>query len=140
MTCKDNCLHYEVCQDFKRNICTVCNLRHAEFKINRDGLCDYFKDKSKYIELPCKVGDTVYVKGVPLIISFLHIESEVYFVIQFDCDDCFKCPFYEDEVSFEGEHDCRTRGYLEFSEKDIGKTVFLTKSEAEAKLKEQQDD
>lgn len=61
MTCKDNCLHYEVCQDFKRNICIVCNYRHKEFKINRDGLCDYFKNKSKYIELPCKVGGEVFV-------------------------------------------------------------------------------
>ena len=85
---------------------------------------------------PCKVGDTVYIKNRPLIISFLHIENEVYYVVQFDCDDCGDCPFYEDEVSFEGEHDCKTNGYIQFTEKDIGKTVFLTKEEAEEKLKE----
>ena len=85
---------------------------------------------------PCKAGDMVYIKNRPLIISFLHIENEVYYVIQFDCDDCGDCPFYEDEVSFEGEHDCKTMGYIQFTEKDIGKTVFLTKEEAEAKLKE----
>lgn len=83
---------------------------------------------------PCKVGDTVYIKNRPLIISFLHIENEVYYVVQFDCDDCGDCPFYEDEVSFEGEHDCRTNGYIQFTEKDIGKTVFLTKEEAEKAL------
>lgn len=83
---------------------------------------------------PCKVGDTVYIKNRPLIISFLHIENEVYYVIQFDCDDCGDCPFYEDEVSFEGEHDCKTMGYIQFTEKDIGKTVFLTKEEAEKAL------
>ena len=85
---------------------------------------------------PCKVGDVVYIKNIPLIIQFLHIENEVYYVVQFDCDDCGECPFYEDEVSFEGEHDCKTNGYIQFTEKDIGKTVFLTKEEAEAKLKE----
>ena len=85
---------------------------------------------------PCKVGDKVYIKNRPLIISFLHVANEVYYVVQFDCDDCGDCPFYEDEVSFEGEHDCKTMGYIQFTEKDIGKTVFLTKEEAEAKLKE----
>ena len=88
------------------------------------------------IVTPCKVGDTVYIKNRPLIISFLHIENEVHYVIQFDCDDCGDCPFYEDDVSFEGEHDCKTMGYIQFTEKDIGKTVFLTKEEAEQALKE----
>ena len=88
---------------------------------------------------PCKVGDTVYIKNRPLIISFLHIENEVYDVVQFDCDDCGDCPFYEDDVSFEGEHDCKTMGYIQFTEKDIGKTVFLTKEEAEKALKERED-
>lgn len=123
MTCKD-CFHYEVC-------CDEYELEHAEY-------CNNFKDKSKVIELPCRVGDTVYIKGIPLIISSIYIENEIGFVFQFDCEDCYKCPFYEDEVSFEGEHDCRTQGYLEFTVNDIGKTVFLTKEEAEARLKELQ--
>lgn len=85
---------------------------------------------------PCKVGDTVYIKNRPLIISFLHIEeNNISFVIQFDCGNCDTCPFYEDDVSFEGEHDCKTMGYIEFTEEDIGKTVFLTREEAEQKLK-----
>lgn len=89
---------------------------------------------------PCKVGDVVYIKNRPLIISFLHIENEVHYVIQFDCDDCGDCPFYEDDVSFEGEHDCKTMGYIQFTEKDIGKTVFLTKEEAEQALAERSGD
>ena len=87
---------------------------------------------------PCKVGDTVYIKNRPLIISFLHIENEIYYVAHFDCDDCGDCPFYEDDVSFEGEHDCKTMGYIQFTEKDIGKTVFLTKEQAEQALKERE--
>ncbi len=132
MTCEEHCLHWEVCkltppEYSTAKYYTFCNCAEK---------CECFKDKSKYIELPCKVGDTVYIKGVPLVVSFVCIDDEANFVIQFDCEDCYKCPFYEDEVSFEGEHDCRTQGYLEFTESDIGKTVFLTKSEAEQKLKE----
>ena len=88
------------------------------------------------ISLACNVGDTVYIKGVPLKVSFIHIESKIHYAVQFDCDDCGDCPFYKDDVSFEGEHDCRTNGYLEFTEEDIGKTVFLTQAEYEKALKE----
>ena len=53
MTCKD-CLHYEVCKD---------DLSDSELnrEMTEDCHCCYFKDKSKFIELPCKVGDTVFV-------------------------------------------------------------------------------
>lgn len=43
MTCKD-CIHYELCS-------------YDEPDIN---MCELFRDKSLIIELPCKVGDTVY--------------------------------------------------------------------------------
>lgn len=46
--CK-KCLHYEVCKDFKHNICQSCNDRHNEYRINENGICDFFK--------PCKIGD-----------------------------------------------------------------------------------
>ena len=41
MTCKD-CMHYEVCyyHDFEE--------------------CGWFSDKSEWVHLPCKVGDTIY--------------------------------------------------------------------------------
>ena len=45
MTCKD-CLHNEMCYGTHTDDSPTC--------------CD-FKDKSLYIELPCKVGDKVYV-------------------------------------------------------------------------------
>ena len=47
MTCK-NCVHYDVC------------LLGACIK-GITGTCLNFKDKSRFIELPCRVGDTVYV-------------------------------------------------------------------------------
>ena len=88
---------------------------------------------------PVNVGDTVFIKGEALNISFMRIEEEIYYGIQFDCEECCVCPFYEDEVSWEGEHDCGTNGYLEFTANDIGKTVFLTREEAEKALEESED-
>lgn len=44
MTCKD-CLHNEMCYGTHTDDSPIC--------------CDYM-DKSRYVELPCKVGDTVY--------------------------------------------------------------------------------
>ena len=44
MTCED-CIHFEVCCYVDRGL----------------PICDSFKDKSKFIELPCSVGDTVFI-------------------------------------------------------------------------------
>jgi hypothetical protein len=70
-----------------------------------------FRDKSKYIELPCKVGDTVYEVGTDLKIYQNEIKNIIY----------------------------DTNG-IAFDERAINETVFLTKSEAEQKLKELQND
>lgn len=43
-SCKD-CVYYDVC--FKT-------------QVDEMGWCDNYKDKSKFIELPCEVGDTVW--------------------------------------------------------------------------------
>jgi predicted nucleic acid-binding Zn finger protein len=95
--------------------------------------------KKNVIVLPCKAGDTVYIKGAPAEVSFIHIEKEITYCVQIDCGtyDCDDCPFYEDEISWEGEHDCKHHGYIEFNDDDIGKTVFLTRGEAEQALNDE---
>lgn len=47
-TCKD-CLHLE-----------VCNSRFPDPN-NERIICEQFKDRSRFVELPCKVGDMVYM-------------------------------------------------------------------------------
>lgn len=54
MTCKD-CLHREACNGWK--ISEV--LRERLLAMNRCD-CKCFTDRSKWVHLPCKVGDTVY--------------------------------------------------------------------------------
>jgi len=67
MTCKD-CYHYDVCH---RRINSIDFLPVIKGKVSISSImykkcddvekhCLHFKDKSRYIELPCKVGDKVY--------------------------------------------------------------------------------
>lgn len=85
------------------------------------------KEQGTLIELPCKVGDTVY---------FPVYES------RWDCAEIDLIHITDKEIIFEWvQYD---RGYEltelwdngEFTLEDIGKTVFLTREEAEKRLKE----
>jgi hypothetical protein len=49
MNCKD-CVHYDVCKIW-------CG--EANIPMSTD--CDYFKNKANFVELPCKVGDGIWV-------------------------------------------------------------------------------
>ena len=94
-------------------------------------LADYedLEEQGRLLKLPCKVGDTVYyisegfVEPCTIEVIFLADYTDKngncsYMAeIHYDREDC---PYVSTEIYFT----------------DIGKTVFLTKSEAEAKLKE----
>ena len=112
-TCRENYIHGD-----------VCGCRTYE-----DELCDNFKDKSLFIELPCKVGDTVYMpwewngaKGI----ACLKVTT-MSNILGFD----WSCgtDFDTDDEGYADEYNC---GRFKFD--DIGKTVFLTREEAEAKM------
>ena len=109
MTCKD-CVHYDVC------LLGAC--------INGvTGTCLNFKDKSRFIELPCKVGDKLYEITSRKTISeyqvtAIHIELFGIFV-----DWKITQGFVDRYIS-------------DMPVGEIGKTVFLTREEAEKALKE----
>lgn len=116
MTCKD-CIHCDVCQ-------------YKELPIIAEQCVD-FKDKSKYIELPCKVGDEVYV----IKNNKIHTKDVVYYNkihsrIAEQNEEYWHC-VDKDRISINA---------ITFYSENFGKTVFLTKSEAEQKLKELQND
>lgn len=75
-------------------------------------------EQGRLVELPCKVGDTVYA-----LTPFCEI-------CEADCDDVFTCK------------NCSKGNFISDTKFDyemipmVGKVVFLTKAEAEAKLKE----
>ena len=95
-------------------------------------LADYedLEEQGRLIKLPCKVGDTVWDNdfGRPCaytITAFSFGECEEYI-----CE-----PVTTKEVVF---YYANSSGSItgSFAESEIGKTVFLTREEAEAKLKE----
>ena len=106
--CK-KCIHLEVCDK-------------VDFPIFNGGKCDHYKDKSLCVELPCEVGDFVWeirydihynkMSSIPYIatsrVISLHIEKEVLIETE--------------NANYYIEH--------------IGKRLFFTKEDAEAKLKE----
>ena len=97
MNCKD-CLFYDFCID-----CNDFDERGNPIKYNRCEWeeCECFKEKSRFVELPCKVGDTVY-----------QVDSERIY------ESTVKRIIYD------------TDG-IAFDERAIGKSVFMTLEEAE---------
>lgn len=111
-------------------ICRVkCNEHCKNFKDSQERMCDAYEEcniasveylaeleddleSGKMIRLPCKVGQKIYRKDT-------NFEWEI-----------VACIIYEDEIIIIDDSD------NEFGIDDIGKTVFLTKAEAEAKLEE----
>ena len=111
-TCKD-CIHNDVCF-----LPDVLPEQENEKKYTS---CSNHKPKSRYIELPCAVGDTVYMrfegKITPFLITHVFAEQKIN-------EDVIKCYAAKGKKVSTG-----------FSANHIGKTVFLTKEEAEQKLK-----
>ena len=128
MTCKENCLYYEICSQFSK--ADGANCKYYDFS-NQAEKCKLFKDKSKLIDLPCKVGDTVY--------SFCDCFGVIlpYFV------ETFNVSYYDKNTTvWQYEANCTNNeedellDSIDFEVEDIGKTVFLTREEAERALEE----
>ena len=113
MTCKD-CVHYEVCK-YDDELCDDV------------GLCQFMKPKSRFVELPCEVGQKLYAEfisapfgGKPTIIEYT--VTEILFSSKRGVRPCVICCF----------------GGKRFDNLDFGKTVFLSKEEVENALKERE--
>ena len=108
MNCKD-CIHYVMC------------LLGARVN-GATGTCLNFNNKSEWVHLPCKVGDVVYQVTRNFISEFI-----VRFVEIATCGNLFLHTDLISGIVYTGEV---------FSESDIGKTVFLTREEAEKALQD----
>lgn len=87
------------------------------------------EEQGRLVILPCKVGDTVYVNGV-----LGCGEAERYRVIRVDYHSTLGTG--RNEFYIEALLCANLDSSIGFYDKQFGKTVFLTKAEAEAKLKE----
>ena len=118
MTCKD-CIHYEACHDMYYEEHAT---RHFDpEKHNAEKECGYFKDRSRFVELPCKVGDTLFVPTRNLVSEYKIVSFHV----------CGEGRWYRTNV-IKGILTRLISDNVEF----IGKTAFLTREEAEQALKE----
>ena len=94
-------------------------------------LADYedLEEQGKLIKLPCKVGDTVWFITSAFSTAAFPIEAKVTFIRFLNCDN--------DVVYLTiTKRNGADRG---FKSSDIGKTIFLTKEEAEAALKKMEE-
>lgn len=112
----ENCLHYEACKSMVKVI-----ERTTMWSIAMR-VCNNFADKDLYIKLPCKVGTKGYAIGTP-------------------CGDCEFANVPMQEEIIEICQKCEKREIIEceFANEvidEFGKTVFLTREDAEKKLEE----
>ena len=59
-TCKD-CVHYGVCKalsGFTEELIKSCEKDFEKYGDVKE-MCEHFKDRSKFIELPCRIGDYI---------------------------------------------------------------------------------
>lgn len=103
----------------------------------------------RLVVLPCKVGDTVWVAGEKRVLkceideAYLDDVKGLEYLVSFNCeyleqggDYCCGCPFYSWHQNYCGEWDCDgVWGNASVMGADFGKTVFLTREEAEAVLR-----
>ena len=111
--------------------CCMCK-REAEI------LADYLLSNGVIVPL-VKMGDIVYIDNAPHNVVHITIEEDgISYCAKYYCDEyecCKECPFAK-EISFGEVIMCEGNEYHEFTASDIGKTVFLTREEAEKALKE----
>ena len=121
-TCKD-CIHNSVCSLWRAE-----EGQDAKFYAEtEDGKCDFFKDKSRFVELPCKVGDVVYVLTSDSPTGFEESRVKRMTLSNFSGGMTikFKIPCVYDDWG---------KAFWQFSSEDFGKTVFLTREDAEAEI------
>ena len=117
MKCK-TCINYDVCNKHSAN----CD-RGSDY-------CKMYKDRSKIIELPCKVGDVVYSYCEELYRILPYFIDQI--IISYDSDS-----LNNEYVTFDGisSNASELLADMDFTVDEIGKTVFLTREEAETALK-----
>jgi hypothetical protein len=119
-TCKD-CVHVGVCK-FKDLPAPLSDsyIRESECIEKR---CGDFKDRSRFVELPCKLRDHIYVPTRSFISEY-----------EISCFHIGKQGMWFDSDVIDGISTRLRNGDFD----DIGKTVFLTYEEAEQALKERE--
>lgn len=113
MNCRD-CLHFKACYEM------AAAYEAEEFNTLFANQCEDFTDRSEWVHIPCKVGDSIFCDGK------LFADRYVGEVMEFTVDIVRTqvCTTHCGEID------------MIFNFKDFGKTVFLAREEAERALEE----
>lgn len=128
-SCKE-CLCYDVCE---ARIAADENYPERNYTENNN--CSNFKDRNRFVELPCKVGNAVYETVFNRDKTFSHINTHKVVGIHLgDFPDLRGHKRQEYLVTH-----CKMMNLLSrIPLNKLGKTVFLTKEEAEKALEERE--
>lgn len=123
----------KTCEEFCKYVvdgCRNCYIQQAFKK-----LADYedLEDQGLLVRLPCKVGDAVYDN------FFGYLERYEIKAISYGYCYSYIKPNIKDEIIFYCEN-YNASATMAFPMSKIGKTVFLTREEAEKKLEEMKND
>lgn len=120
-TCKE-CVHVEACNGILNGFNT-----DIEFFGEQVSFCKNFKDRSRFVVLPCKVGDKLYtiVRG--------------YKIRKWIVTDIFISDYSPLKETVITARDKEGSEHMRFAEHYLGNTVFLTIEEAEQALKEREE-
>ena len=108
-----------------RNITLNCLKQRGEL-VDRLAYYEDLEEQGRLVVLPCKVGDHVWINGIlGLGEAEEHIVTKVN---RYDDENGVRLYFYADLVGTDGQ------SWVRFFDDQIGKTVFLTREEAEVAL------
>ena len=120
--CRDckNCIHYCLC-----NYEEICHYDIDNIKNAKD--CSFFKDRSRFVELPCKLGDTLYT-----IVTGNRIREWIVVDISFFSYSVVKIVITADSKDNNGTD------HMRFGKHYLNHSVFLSREAAEQALKERE--
>lgn len=112
----ENCYHARACLN---SLSENKGLNNTESFV-----CEHYKDKSLIVELPCRVGDVLFTTEYDCDSNSSYIEKIECISIEIhDCGISIYCKSIE-------------RNYDTYVPEDFGKTVFISREEAERALEE----
>lgn len=121
----------EIAKDFApaSNQCKDCIYfpKCDEYPFDESG-CKDFKDRSRFVELPCKIGDKVWIIGFFGGCVELKIVKVYYAAYYNDVSLSY--------IAYKKDEKISTYRAYGFSAAEIGKAVFLSREEAEKALAE----
>lgn len=137
MTCGD-CIHYEICKDVYVGFEYIDMYLMMKNSTNSESWCGLFKDKSRFIELPCKVGEFRKIEA-----TYKKYPGTEYAIVKYPCkkNKPLKVVSYQIYgVDLISKEQLRVFDYIQSMNFYVVEYGFKTEDKAKARLKELESD